>query len=164
MFVYNSDPDNLAATLKRLGADPRQWPLLFLEGDLAIFGWRDPAQPTKTDRFRGWELDINHLAFHPTQQSRAPRKGPDREPKQRHWWEAFWKPAPRRTAESNEATFYLLYAEALRKSEPLARAEDRRRLVAWNGFQALGLLGAAGGWPAPASALSDSLQDRKSVV
>jgi tetratricopeptide (TPR) repeat protein len=157
VIVYDRDRDKLAAALERLLSEPRQWPLLYVEGDLAIFGWRDPEQATDTDRFRGWELAVNRLAFHPAPDKRAPRKGPDREPKGRPWWEAFWKPAPRRPADTDEATFYRLYAEALRHSKPLARAEDRRRLVAWNGFQALGLLGTAGGWAAPASVLSDSL-------
>jgi tetratricopeptide (TPR) repeat protein len=146
VIVYDTDRGRLFAALERLLEQPDQWPLLYLEGDLAVFGWDDPASPARATESpsEGNALDVNRLAFHPTPEMQAPRKRPALEPRARRWWEAFWKPAPRRSIARDEAMLYLLHAEALRRSAP------QRRLAAWEGSQLAGLLGAAAGWMGPA--------------
>src|SRR5262249_48964737 len=143
VIVYSPDLGQGAAALERLLADPVQWPLLYLEGGLAVFGWRDPARPREPDPFRGLEYDLNRLAFHPDEVRKAPRTRPDREPGSRQWWEALWKPAPRRTLDGEEATLHLLHAGVLRRSAP------RRHRGGGEARWSAGLVGAAAGWPGP---------------
>src|SRR5262249_14770555 len=121
LIVYDANRERLFAALNRLLDDPEQWPLLYLEGDLAVFGWRDPERQQAAGEkalLKGWELELTRLAFHPDAARKAPRQRPAREPEVRHWWEAFWKPAPPRSIDRDEATHYLFHAEALRRSAP----------------------------------------------
>ena len=152
LIVYDVDRGRLATTLDRLLADPEQWPLLYQEGDLAVFGWRDPTRAGAADLFRGWELDLNRLAFHPAEDKKAPRTRPDREPEPRRWWEAFWKPAPPRPPDRDEAALHLLHAEALRRSAPY------RHLAAWEDSQSAALVGAAGTWAGPGALVDAHLR------
>ena len=114
--VYDSDRDRLFFALGQFLADPARWPLLHLEGDVAVFGWRDPDRAGQGDPFRGWEVDLNRLAFRPAEDKVAGRDAPAREPRSRRWWEAFWEPAPPRPIDRDEATLHLLQADALRGS------------------------------------------------
>jgi hypothetical protein len=152
VIVYDPSPDRLLAALGRLLGDRQEWPLLYLEGGLAVYGWR-PAGGTE-DRFRGWELDLNRLAFHPADDKRAPREQPERAPEPRHWWDAFWRPAPPPTLDRDEAKLLLLHAEALWRSA----ATPYRRLAAWEAGQTAALVGAAGGWAGPAALLDADLR------
>ena len=156
VLVYDTDRDRLAAALGGLVADPEQWPLLWQEGDLAIFGWRDPdlssgtgGAKEKVERFRGWQLDLNRLAFHPAEDKKAPAEAPAPQA-ERPWWEVFWKAAPLRSIDRDEALFHLLHAEALERLAPL------RHLRCWQNSQTAGLLGAAGAWTSPPHALYET--------
>jgi hypothetical protein len=133
-------------------ADPDQWPLLHVEGDLAIFGWRDPVNPATGDQFRGREVDLNRLAFRPTPDKKAPRRRSEHEPEPRMPWEAFWRPAPPRPIDRDEAALHLLHAVALRGSGA------RRNVEAWDAVQSAALVGAAGGWTGPAAILDAELR------
>jgi tetratricopeptide (TPR) repeat protein len=145
VLVYDPDQRRLLAALRWLSFAPEEWPLLYQEGNLAVFGWRDSLNKGHGSpaRFRGLELNLNRLAFHPAADKRAPRKRPDPEPEPRRWWEAFWQPAPPSTLDGDEATFDWLYAEALRL------APHYERLRAWEASQAAALVTAAGGWKWP---------------
>jgi tetratricopeptide (TPR) repeat protein len=141
VIVYSSDPVRLFAAVQRLTGFPEQWPLLYLEGDLAVFGWRDLGRAGGAgNSFRGWEQDLNRLAFHPSEDKKAPRAGPDDDPERWHFWKAFWKPAPRRSIDQDETRLYLLYAEAVRGSALTGH------VAAWQAGQLVALIGGAGGW------------------
>ncbi|HEY8505199.1 MAG TPA: hypothetical protein VIL46_11500, partial [Gemmataceae bacterium] len=144
VIVYDRDPRRLFATLARMLADPVQWPLLFLEGDLVIFGWRDRAAGGSEDPFRGRVLDLTRLAFDPPPEERAPADGPGGGPAPRRWWEAFWKPARPPSLAGNEARLYLLYAELRRQAAPF------RHMDAWEAGRSAALAGAGAGWGAAA--------------
>src|SRR5205085_2358938 len=119
-----------------------------LEGGVAVFGWRPgPAPAVAADPLRRRQVDLDRLAFRPGEHDRAPRAGPDHDPEERSWWEAFYKPAPPRTADRDQAALHLLQAEALRRAAPY------RHLAAWDASQSAGVVGAAGGWPGPAGLL-----------
>jgi hypothetical protein len=143
VILYDTDRGRLCTTMDRLLEAPRQWPLLYVEGYLAVFGWRDPDAAGTTDPFRGRQLDLNHLAFRPPEDKKAPPQSSDQEPEERPWWEAFWKPAPPRPIDQDEANLHLFHAEALRRSAP-----DRHKF-AWESSQLAALIGAAGGWAGP---------------
>lgn len=143
VVVYDSDRNRLLSVLDRLLAEPAQWPLLYLEGDLAVFGWRDPLAASMPDSFKEWELNLDRLAFQPVQEARAPWAGPMEETRPRRWWDVFWQPAPPRPIERDEAALHLLHAEALRRSAP------SRHLAAWEASSSAGLVGAALSWNGP---------------
>jgi tetratricopeptide (TPR) repeat protein len=149
VIVYDPERGRLFDLLDRLLGNPEQWPLLHLEGDLAVFGWRDPARGGEGAEalFRGWELDLNRLAFQPAADRKAPRRGVDGGAESRRWWDAFWKPTPPRPIDRDEAMLHLLHAEALRRAAP------QRRLTAWEAGHAAALVGAAGGWGGPGGLL-----------
>jgi tetratricopeptide (TPR) repeat protein len=151
VVVYDADRNQWLATLGRLLADPDQWPLLYLEGDLAVFGWRDPARAAKGNPFADWQLDearLNQLAFHPAADRRAPREPPAGPAEARPWWEALWKPVPPRSLDHEAATLDLFCAEALRRTAP------GRHWALWQNVQAVSLIGTAGGWVGPADLLT----------
>ena len=136
--MYDADRERLSAVLTRLLADTDQWSLLFSEGDLAVFGRRDPGRRGATDPFEEVRLNFDRLALHPGPNEKAPAARPAMDPQPRLWWEAFWKPAPTRPIERDAAQFHLLHAEAVRASAPY------RHLSAWEASQIAGLVG----WPA----------------
>jgi tetratricopeptide (TPR) repeat protein len=150
ILLYDTNRDRLSMVLGGLVADAEQWPLLHQEGDLAIFGWRDPDQASSTNRFRGWQLDLNRLAFHPDQDKKAPPEAPNPQAATPAWWDAFWKAAPSRSIDRDEALFHLLHAEALERLAP------SRLLSQWENGQAAALIGAAAAWTSPWGALSDA--------
>jgi tetratricopeptide (TPR) repeat protein len=145
VIVYDPDQARLLAALRWLSAEPEEWPLLYREGSLAVFGWRDAAKGGhgSADRFRGRELNLNRLAFRPAADRRAPRKRPEPESEPRLWWDAFWRATPPRTLDGEGATFDWLYAEALRS------APHYERLRAWEASQAAAVVTAARGWQWP---------------
>ncbi|HZT81070.1 MAG TPA: hypothetical protein VFA26_12640, partial [Gemmataceae bacterium] len=140
VYVYDPDRGRLFEVLNALLANPGEWPLLHREGDLAVFGWRDPAAGQAADPFDGWKMDVGRLAFHPAAEKKAPRRPADREPEPRRWADALWKPAPPRPLDRDEATLHLFHAEALRRSAP-----GRHQRV-WEASQSAAFVGAAWGW------------------
>jgi hypothetical protein len=116
VIVYDPNRKRLLTALEKLLADPAQWPLLGVQGGLAVFGWRDPARAGGADPYKGWEVDVEQLAFNPAADKRAPREGPE---EHRRWWDAFWKPAlPLQSLDRDEAMLYLHLAEASRRWAP----------------------------------------------
>jgi hypothetical protein len=146
VIVYDPNPGRLLAALNTLLSDPEQWPLLYEEGDLAVFGWRDPDRPSGTKPLGTWSVDFERLAFQPSEDKKAPATAPDWKTAERHWWDAFLKRAPGRPMDREEASLYLLHAEALRRTAPY------RHLAAWEASHSAGLVAAAGGWAAVGAA------------
>ena len=144
VIVYNRNHGELFTAVGRLLVDPLQWPLLYEERDLAVFGWRDPERAEASDPFAGMEVDLDRLAFHPAPNKMAPPAPPNRAAEDAPWWEPFWKPAPPRPIDREEAALRLFHAEALRQSV------GPRQLAGWLGAQTAALVGASGGWSGPA--------------
>jgi hypothetical protein len=145
--LYDPNRERLFAALEQFLADPDQWPLLYLEGDLAVFGWRDPARPDAADTFRDWDLSLTVLAFRPAPEKVARREPPAWVPQSRRWWEALWEPAPPHPIDRDEAALYLLQSEVLRRSA------TGRHVSAWEFTNAAALVGAVGNWAGPGSLL-----------
>jgi hypothetical protein len=144
VIVYDPIRSRFLATLARLWSKQKV-PMLYLDGDLAIFGWLAPAADT-SDPFENRQLDLQQMAFDPPGDQRAPRAGPVGEPQRRAWWEALWKPAPPRPIAQDEAEVYLLYAKVVQ-----ARIAPRRIIGTWLFGQPAALVGAAASWSAGGS-------------
>jgi tetratricopeptide (TPR) repeat protein len=140
IILYDADRGKLFTALDKLLTNSREWPILFMQGNVVVFGWRDPTQTESADPFRDWQADYNSLAFRPAEDKKAPREAPEREPEVRPWWEAFWKRAPSRPLDQDEATLHLFHAEALRQSAPF------RHKIAWEEAHSAALLGASATW------------------
>jgi len=151
IIVYDSDFVRLFSAFNWFLDDAAQWPLLYLEGDVAIFGWHDPAHSDGADRFRDWELNLNHLAFHPSPEKKVPQSPPGHEPESQHAWDHFWKPALPPPMERNEANLYRLRAEALQRSAP------ERHMAAWQAVESAAFIAAGSGWTTP-TGLFDAYQ------
>jgi hypothetical protein len=143
VVVYDPDRARLFHALERLLADPQQWPLLYREGELAVFGWRDPERPESAHLFQGAEVNLDQLAFHPAAEKMAPAQPPEQGPEEGRRWEDFWRAAPARPVERDEAAFHLFHAEALRQSAPV------QHYRAWETTEAASLFGAAAAWSGP---------------
>jgi hypothetical protein len=147
IILYDPVPERFIASMARFLDNPSQWPLLYVEGYLAVFGWRDPAATTGDDPFRVWHWDANELAFRPAEHKKAPPRPGIRAPEPREWYEAFWKPAPTRPADQDEATRHLMHAGVLQ-----LRAPEKHK-AAWQVAQAASIVAAASGWSGPTGML-----------
>jgi tetratricopeptide (TPR) repeat protein len=128
----------LLAALSKFLEAPEEWPLVHSAGYLAIFAWRN-AENAEKQAFTGEERKLTHLAFHPVPSKRAPLTSDADEPEFRPWWHAFWKLAPQRSVDQEEATLYLLRAEAVRRVAPV------RHEQVWEGSQSASLIAASAG-------------------
>lgn len=99
---------------------PREWPLLYLDGRTAMFGWNDPALGDKTDRFAATRFDPNPRAFGPNP-DRAPAEGMPRPPRRADEWERYWQSPLPPSLDSDEAFADLLYFEAVKQQWQDAR-------------------------------------------
>jgi tetratricopeptide (TPR) repeat protein len=139
IVVYDANRPRFLATMDTLFSAPRQWTLRHMEGYLAIFDWHDPAR-SSSESMRDDNEILNHLAFHPLPSQRAPGKAVEREPEERLWWEAFWKPVPPRLVEQEEATLHL------KRADVLARSAPQHHQLLWDNVQFSSLLASAAGW------------------
>jgi tetratricopeptide (TPR) repeat protein len=142
-LVRDADRARMILVLSGLLSAPEHWPLLAIDGDTAIFGWRDPRR--EADAFHELQNDINQLAFRPELVKKAPDSHPARESQPRQWYEAFWKPFPLRSSDSNEAAFWLLYSEAT------LFGGEQRFYALWETSQSAALAGGAMEWSAPSA-------------
>jgi tetratricopeptide (TPR) repeat protein len=132
-------PGSLVTTL--LNRSP-EWPLLFLEGRTAIFGWADPAAPGQNALFAHLRLDLDGRAFHPSAEKKAPPNWPGRWPRTPAWSDPYLRARPGRSVDREEAAGHLLHFDSLQRVWP----ERQRGIV--NNSLAAALVGRfAGGEP-----------------
>jgi hypothetical protein len=143
VVVHVADRGLPRKALTRLLADPDRWPLLHLQGGVAVFGRRDPTRAGGSDPLSERELDLDRLGFRPMDGDKAP---PVPQPVGRPWWEAFRKPAPPPTGDRDQAAVLLLKAELVRAVAPA------RHLAEWEADQLAALTAAAAGWAGLAAA------------
>ncbi len=137
VVLHDSDVQRTAAVFQRLVKNPEEWSILFLKGDTLVFGWRDPAQRERADRFADWRLDFHRRAFQPPEEERAPAQGAGLEPNA-SGWRSFWTTASTASSHArDEAALYLIYFDTLR---PLFLMRQR---AVWEHSLAAALVGAA---------------------
>jgi tetratricopeptide (TPR) repeat protein len=142
LILHDGDTRRVAQVWQRLAAQPREWPILFLEGDTVVVGWRDPQQPQTPDSFAGWEVDFDKLAFHPTEEKQAPGSWPGREPRGPGLEDLYWKAAPR-SLNREEAALHLVRFEGL-KANYLSRSSS-----VWRNSLGLNLVATSGATGVP---------------
>jgi tetratricopeptide (TPR) repeat protein len=111
IIVHDSDPRRISAPVRRLLAAPEEWPLLYLDGRTAVFGWNDPAAPRQNDAFASMRVNTDWLAFHPPMGEEVPRQSSMLEMNPHNWWDAFVQLPEFRPLETDKAAAYLMQLE-----------------------------------------------------
>ncbi len=116
LLLHDSDVLRTAAVFQRLAALGSEWPILFLKGDTIVLGWRDPARSEEKDHFAGWRLDFHRRAFQPTEDEKAPERGPLPESTSPDWRSYKRIASSAASHDRDEAALYLIYFDILRPS------------------------------------------------
>jgi tetratricopeptide (TPR) repeat protein len=135
IIAYHPNRAFLFNVFAQLFADPNQWPLIYQNGDFAVFGWRDPAQKETTQFVQPQKPDFDQLAFGVGKVEKAPPTTDDF--KERRWWDSFIKPATLRPSDRDAASVNLLHAEVQRQTAPI------HHRIAWEAAQAASLVAVA---------------------
>jgi hypothetical protein len=97
-----------ALTQQHLLANPAEWPLCYLHGRIAIFGWDDRPQDEtgerREDPLAGLRLDLQRVAFG-SHAEPAPPSGPE-QPVKPEWYTALWQPRPTVAPDKYTALWY----------------------------------------------------------
>jgi tetratricopeptide (TPR) repeat protein len=101
-----------ASPLPTFFAMGREWPVLYLNGRAAVFGWRDPSAGDRADPFLRLERNAEREAFG-ADVVPAPQ-GPAPEPQPTEWWAALWTPERPRPPDGDEAAVQCIRFQALR--------------------------------------------------
>jgi hypothetical protein len=115
LILFDNNFDRMLPVCLRLLAQPvkpdelPEWPLLYLDGHVVIFGWRDPEKEGGADPFAGLVLNLDQRAFHPGPDKQAPRQRPAREPQPGEWWNSFLTPRQAPSADRDEAAIHLAH-------------------------------------------------------
>jgi Flp pilus assembly protein TadD len=153
VILYASERDEGFTDFARLLADPKRWPLIYLEGGVALFGWRDPARRDAADPFRSKELDVNRLAYRPSEEAKAPRNASVAQPDARRWWHEFRRPLRRQSIARQEGSLRLVQADAMKQDHIF------RHVRTWEAAQSAGLVGASLTWLGGAGSCPAALVD-----
>lgn len=115
--------------LARLLADPMEWPLVGLDGGVAVFHRRSAGRTIEP-------VDLDRIAYRPTEAERAPLETAV-EPFVEPWLRPYWRPSYPRSAARDEARLHLAIVDSLGRDAPFLH------MVAWESSQLAGLIGAA---------------------
>jgi tetratricopeptide (TPR) repeat protein len=94
----------------------KEWKLVYLEGDTAIFAWHDPGKGSATAAMTVPALDLHKRAWDPDVVKKAPPTGPARDPEPRTLLNSFSKPNLPEAPERDEAAYYLDHFSSARFS------------------------------------------------
>ena len=139
IVLYHPDLEQMRPALNALLRDRYRWPLLYIGGDTAIFGWRDPAWGD--DPYAGRAIDPTRLWLPSPESVRAPVPlgGPGLATPT--WQEAtratFTRPRTIHSRDREEAALLLMMAEVSKRWIPQLNGEG------WIFEQIAGLVGGA---------------------
>ncbi len=74
VVVYDTNRSRLFGILDRLLTEPRQWPLVHLDGRVSVFEWHDPQKPNRAASYEELMADLDRLALQPLPDA-SPDKG-----------------------------------------------------------------------------------------
>ncbi len=117
----------------------KEWVLVDWQGRIALFAWRDPtpAEPKWEDPAKRLAVDLQTMAFGPNAKP-APASGPDPNPVPHPWWEAFWHPLPRQSADREAVQVDSLLHRTIEEQRRMKQIEKSSR--AWQAAVAAGAL------------------------
>jgi hypothetical protein len=98
----------LSRTLPRLLGTPNEWTPLYANGDVFIFGWKDPREKEPPPQWAQMALDYDHEAFGPDAVPLT-RTQPLEPGRVREWYEELWEPEKPRSSIVNLAVFREMY-------------------------------------------------------
>lgn len=133
--VYHPEKAILFQHLAQFLADPAQWPLVYLQGNVAIFGWSKNS-PQSPSALPSLPSDLYGFAFGRNTPKLAPSKSPDDKLQFPTWYDAFWQKAHPQGIDRDEASIHLLQSEIARRSAPLQHLET------WKLCQVTAMIGA----------------------
>ncbi|QJX00664.1 hypothetical protein FTUN_8296 [Frigoriglobus tundricola] len=133
----------------QLAGAPDEWVLLYLRGRTAVFGWRDPEARSASDRYAAARVSIEHRAFVPGANDRAPLSVTSAETGNRQWARAFREPPPAQPQDQAEAAYYLAQFDG---SRAVYDARNRTKWLASQNASLLGMLAAPLPAPGPVAA------------
>ncbi|MFM7152459.1 MAG: hypothetical protein ACKO23_21740, partial [Gemmataceae bacterium] len=104
--------------MERLLGERERYPLLWLEGDVAIFGFSEGKREVAgvAGKRMPPTMELRRQALFPDAAHRAPASINLEPQLERPWWEAFWKPVPPESPGAAEAALYYFLADATRSS------------------------------------------------
>jgi tetratricopeptide (TPR) repeat protein len=136
MILYDADIRILGDVFEYCMEEPSEWPLLALDGRVAIFGWRDPERPVRgSDAFKAATLQLARLGMVPPADKGVPADSAVPAMRPRVWWDGFWQPEPTPSMAADEAELYL------RLFRMRGRAEGVRHREVWRITQRLSAIG-----------------------
>ncbi len=143
IILHSGGAEPTEQIVTRLAREPNEWPLLYLRGRTAVFGWRDPIAPVAEIRLAPTPLRLDQRAFLPGANLRAPLDGTGVRSEERVWLRPFMEPPPS-LLEQAEAALYLAYFDGHRD---LYNARSRRMwLASQYGFYLGALASPSPGW------------------
>ncbi len=146
------DADQARPALNVLLRDRHRWPLQYLGGGVAVFGWRDPARDGEPAT--GREIDLTRLWQAGLEGGRTPvplgRLAPAGAGRWREVRAAWATPRRAYSPDRDEAALLMTMAEVSKRWVPQVNG------LSWYFEQSAGLAGGAAGWASPAAAAADA--------
>jgi tetratricopeptide (TPR) repeat protein len=150
LILHSGGSEPTERIVTRLAGAPNEWPLLYLRGRTAIFGWRDPSARGTENRFAAIRLRLERRAFLPSADWQAPLDGADLRPAEREWSQPFREPPHPHPEDQAEAALDLSYFDGHRDRNAM---ESRTTwLASQYGFLLGNLAAPAPDWAAIAAA------------
>ncbi len=137
VVVYNNNQRLTYQVMSHLLVRPQEWPLLYLGGRVAIFGWRDPAAGARALAVPPLDLAKEAFAAAADPPASVPETGG--EPGPYRWWHALWRPPVIRSADGDEAQM------ALKLFEILHRSSFMEQQKSWSNSVLAGMVSGGGG-------------------
>jgi hypothetical protein len=106
LILYDPDRQRLGTVFARLTHQPAEWPLLYLGGQVVLFGWRDPLRPQVPDRFAGLLFDLDREAYGAGHQ--VPLEPNPRDPEPRTPWDIYLHGHAPRSPETGTAALCVI--------------------------------------------------------
>ena len=148
VVLYNNDQRLSEKVIHQLMGSPKEWPLVYQRGRVAIFAWHDrnAANSSPAPAFKPLRLDERAFSFQ--SEDRAPASWPGRAPAPFQKWDTWWRPRPDRLLDADEARQQLTLFHA---SRPAHFKKIKKAWLPLASSRAAGVVALAGsplsGWP-----------------
>ena len=150
LLLTGPDQHETIRLARRLWPDSARWAWLYGDGRTLVFGHREYPGARTQDPFAGQSLDLERLAFGPSDPPSS--REPPEWPRPTTVWTAYFCGVPGRPLAADEAYQYLAYYDEVARQWPFY-GYNTLLTTAWPGPFVAGWPGASG-WVAPAVGLT----------